>query len=189
MDNRAGLIEAALRLFAARGYEAVGVQEVVATAGVTKPTLYHFFGSKLGLLEALVEQYAVPLDQAVASACVAFERDLEATLDRLVRVYLEYVAAQPVYYRFELACGFAATASDPRRLAHAHHARRLDAIEQMFRAATAAHGNMRGRERRYAVSLVGHVNSYVALRLDDELVISDRVRRDMLHQFCHGIYS
>jgi hypothetical protein len=36
---------------------------------------------------------------------------------------------------------------------------------------------------------VGHLNSTIALRLDDELVITDRVRREMLHQFGHGIYS
>ena len=189
MDSRAGLIESALTLFAARGYEAVGVQEIAATAGVTKPTLYHFFGSKLGLLEALLGQYAAPLDDAVVAACAAYRHDLAATLDLLARAYLDFVAHCPQYYRFELACGYAAKAGDPHRLAHGHHARRLAAIEELFRAATQAHGNMRGRERRYAVSLVGHLNSTIALRLDDELVITDRVRREMLHQFGHGIYS
>ncbi len=189
MDNRTGLMTSALTLFAARGYEAVGVQEIVVTAGVTKPTLYHFFGSKLGLLEALVEQYAVPLDDSVAAACASYQRDLAATLDRLARAYLDFVAAQPLYYRFELASGFAARASDAHRSTRVHQARRRTAIEQLFRAATAEHGNMRGRERRYAVSLVGHINSYVALHLDDELVITDRVRHDLLHQFSHGIYS
>lgn len=189
MDNRAGLIESALTLFAARGYEAVGVQEIVATAGVTKPTLYHFFGSKLGLLEALVEEYATPLDEAVATACAGYQRDLPATLDGVAIAYLDYSAANPLYYRFELASGFAAREGDPHRLVLAHHARRRVAIEEMFRVATREHGNMRGRERRYAVSLIGHLNSYIALRLDDQLVITDRVRRDMLHQFSHGIYS
>ena len=46
------LIERALELFAARGYDAVGVQEIVEAAGMTKPTLYHWFGSKQGLLRA-----------------------------------------------------------------------------------------------------------------------------------------
>ena len=29
-----------------KGYDAVGVQEIVDTAGITKPTLYYYFGSK-----------------------------------------------------------------------------------------------------------------------------------------------
>ena len=47
MDNRAEILNAALDLFHARGYDAVGVQEIVDRAGVTKPTLYYYFGSKL----------------------------------------------------------------------------------------------------------------------------------------------
>lgn len=192
MDSRAGLIESALTLFAARGYEAVGVQEIVATAGVTKPTLYHFFGSKLGLLEALVGQYAAPLDDAVGAACAAYaghRRDLVATLDQVARAYLDFAAAHPLYFRFELACGFAAREGDPHRLVQAHRARRLVAIEGLFRSATREHGNMRGRERRCSVCLVGHLDSHIALQLDGELIVTDRVRRDLLHQFCHGIFS
>ena len=50
LDNRELILNAALDLFYARGYDAVGVQEIVDRAGVTKPTLYYYFGSKLGLL-------------------------------------------------------------------------------------------------------------------------------------------
>jgi TetR/AcrR family transcriptional regulator len=54
MDNRSALLTHALQLFAARGYDAVGVQEIVEAAGITKPTLYHYFGSKRGLLDTLL---------------------------------------------------------------------------------------------------------------------------------------
>ncbi|HIS80092.1 MAG TPA: helix-turn-helix transcriptional regulator [Candidatus Scatomonas merdavium] len=39
MENRERLLEAALSLFYEKGYDAVGVQEIVEAAGVTKPTL------------------------------------------------------------------------------------------------------------------------------------------------------
>ncbi|HIZ64719.1 MAG TPA: TetR family transcriptional regulator, partial [Candidatus Blautia pullicola] len=45
LDNRELILNAALDLFYARGYDAVGVQEIVDRAGVTKPTLYYYFGS------------------------------------------------------------------------------------------------------------------------------------------------
>ena len=48
------ILQAAERLFAYKGYDAVGVQEIVTDAGITKPTLYYYFRSKCGLLEALV---------------------------------------------------------------------------------------------------------------------------------------
>ena len=55
MDNRTNLLDCALNLFAARGYDAVGVQEIVEAAGVTKPTLYHYFVNKRGLLDVLLQ--------------------------------------------------------------------------------------------------------------------------------------
>ena len=37
-----------------KGYDATAVREICEAAGITKPTLYHFFGSKDGVLQALV---------------------------------------------------------------------------------------------------------------------------------------
>ena len=39
MDNRDMLMQVALDLFYSKGYDAVGVQEIVDKSGVTKPTL------------------------------------------------------------------------------------------------------------------------------------------------------
>ena len=50
MDNRQAILDSALTLFYEKGYDAVGVQQIVDAAGVTKPTLYYYFGSKQGLL-------------------------------------------------------------------------------------------------------------------------------------------
>ena len=46
------LLDAAEPLFAARGFNAVSVDEIAAGAGVTKPLAYAYFGSKEGLFEA-----------------------------------------------------------------------------------------------------------------------------------------
>jgi len=49
------ILSTALDLFAIRGYDATSVREICEAAGITKPTLYHFFGSKDGVLQALVQ--------------------------------------------------------------------------------------------------------------------------------------
>ncbi|MCE5262049.1 MAG: TetR/AcrR family transcriptional regulator [Deltaproteobacteria bacterium] len=65
---REELMKAALRQFTWRGYAATTVRELVEEAGVTKPVLYYYFGSKEGLflelmrthfgrLEAMVDRY------------------------------------------------------------------------------------------------------------------------------------
>ena len=42
----------------ARGYHAVGVQEICAQAGVNKGSFYHFFPSKQALVLTVIDTYA-----------------------------------------------------------------------------------------------------------------------------------
>jgi AcrR family transcriptional regulator len=50
------LIEAATRLFCRYGVNSVGVDAIVEAAGTAKTTLYKVFGSKDGLVEAVLER-------------------------------------------------------------------------------------------------------------------------------------
>ena len=52
--TRATLIAAGRELFGERGYGAVGIEEVVRRAGVTRGALYHQFGDKRGLFAAVL---------------------------------------------------------------------------------------------------------------------------------------
>src|ERR1044072_8028932 len=55
--TRSVLLEVSRRLFASRGYAAVGLADLVSEAGVTKGALYHHFeGGKTDLFRAVVEQ-------------------------------------------------------------------------------------------------------------------------------------
>jgi AcrR family transcriptional regulator len=49
------ILQSALGLFSSRGYDATSVREICEAAGITKPTLYHFYGSKEGVYRALVD--------------------------------------------------------------------------------------------------------------------------------------
>jgi AcrR family transcriptional regulator len=55
------LIEAALDLFVQHGYAATRLEDVAAKAGVSKGTLYLYFGSKEELFKAVVQSNVVPL--------------------------------------------------------------------------------------------------------------------------------
>ncbi|WP_225733162.1 TetR/AcrR family transcriptional regulator [Pseudoclavibacter sp. CFCC 13796] len=54
MSTRTRLIEAAADLIAASPGEDVALRQICERVGVKMPTLYHFFGSKQGLLDAVV---------------------------------------------------------------------------------------------------------------------------------------
>jgi len=55
----AELIAAALDLFAERGFAGTKIEDVASRAGVTKGTVYLYFGSKEALLEAVVRETIV----------------------------------------------------------------------------------------------------------------------------------
>jgi AcrR family transcriptional regulator len=55
-DARERIVEGSYELFAQRGIQAVGVDEVIETAGVAKATLYRHFPSKNDLVIAFLER-------------------------------------------------------------------------------------------------------------------------------------
>ena len=55
-DTRQRLLDTAQKLFYARSYEDVGVQEICQEAGVKKGSFYHFFPSKRDLTLAILDE-------------------------------------------------------------------------------------------------------------------------------------
>lgn len=82
-DARNSLINAAVKLFAAHGYNATGVQQITDMAGVNKATLYYYFLSKEGIYNVLIEEGLRLLDRAVTAA----EDTGSSIMDRL-RLFL-----------------------------------------------------------------------------------------------------
>lgn len=76
--TRAALIAAAREMFAERGYGEVGMEEVVRAAGVTRGALYHHFGSKSDLLEAVYEQIEAEITEKIAAGALTGSNPLEA---------------------------------------------------------------------------------------------------------------
>jgi TetR/AcrR family transcriptional regulator len=186
MDNRANLLDRALTLFADRGYDAVGIQEIVDAAGVTKPTLYHYFGSKRGLLDALLAEHFRPLHRAIAQAA-AYHGDLPLTLNQVATVYFGYASGRPLYYRLQLALWFALPGSAAFQAVSPLNEEQRRVLEEMFERAAEDHGAMRGRHRAYAMTFMGMINTYIALALNEHIELNDGLTDRAVHQFMHGI--
>lgn len=58
------LLETAFRLFYEQGYRAVGINLILAEAGLAKMTLYHHFKSKDDLIAAALDRRAAEIDAA-----------------------------------------------------------------------------------------------------------------------------
>lgn len=188
MNNRQILLETALELFSERGYAGCGVQEICERAGVSKPTLYHYFGSKLGLLEGLLESRHPALAEAVAAAAQG-THDLPRDLERVMRAFFSFAGANPRYYRLLLTLWF----SPPESEAHQAMRRRMEAqtaaLEALFREAAEDHGNMGGRSVYFAAAFLGLIHTCIGLHLNGVADLDEELLRQALRQFQYGIYS
>ncbi len=188
MDNKTRLLECALELFAARGYDAVGIQEIVDAAGVTKPTLYHYFNSKRGLLDALLAANFAALI-AQAEQTTEYRHDLVLTLEKTARAYFDYAREHPAFYRLHLTLYFASPNSEPHQAVMDYQRRLYRMLEDLFAAAATDHGNMRGRQKLYAATFMGMINTYIGLFLSTGIELNDQLVYQAVHQFMHGIFS
>src|SRR5690349_6754698 len=64
--RRDAFLDAAQRLIQAKGYEQMSVQDVLDELGASRGAFYHYFDSKVALLDAVVERMVVAATDAVA---------------------------------------------------------------------------------------------------------------------------
>ncbi|MET8052976.1 helix-turn-helix domain-containing protein [Streptosporangium sp. NPDC005286] len=90
--NRRAILRATEDLLARHRPEQISMEQVAAAAGVGKGTVFHRFGSRMGLMVALMQERAYALEEAVASGPpplgpgVPPEERLMAFLDAIVDV-------------------------------------------------------------------------------------------------------
>ena len=188
MTNRENILTCALNFFASRGYDAVGVQEIAAAAGVQKPTLYHYFGNKAGLLKSLLEENFAPLFTQLEKAA-DYQHDAKITLQAVTNVYFNFARQNPHFYRMQLALWFAAPDSEPFRAVASFNQRQQELLEALFYKASLDHGNMKGRQRAYAATFLGMTNTYASLGLSGFVELDPALVNNAVHQFMHGIFS
>jgi AcrR family transcriptional regulator len=65
-DTRRRILDTAIEVFAAVGYEAASTRALAERAGVNLPAIPYYFGSKEGLYRAAIEQIVGEIDQRMA---------------------------------------------------------------------------------------------------------------------------
>lgn len=118
-ETRAKLIQAARRAFADNGYAAASMDDLTAAAGLTRGALYHNFGDKRGLLQAVIDQIdgemvermrqvrdrAPTRWQGLLDESIAFiEMALEPEIQRIVLLDGPAVLGDPSQWPNQTAC-------------------------------------------------------------------------------------
>ena len=91
-DTKKKILDKALELFAAQGYDSVSVGEIAQAVGIKAPSLYNHYPSKQAIFDAIVDETAkqygldilgrIPIDPNIAQKCD------EGNIEKIDAVYL-----------------------------------------------------------------------------------------------------
>lgn len=92
-DTKENIFLAAAHLFAKRGYNGVSMREISEKSGVTKPTIYYYFGSKEGIYRELVDtgiQHVFSSFEHISKDDMSAKDKLVAMTKQLFRFAVDY---------------------------------------------------------------------------------------------------
>lgn len=102
-ETRAKLIAAARNAFATRGYAEASMDDFTAEAGLTRGALYHHFGDKKGLLQAVIGQIDAEMSDRLCAISSKAASAWQGFVDESV-AYME-MALEPEIRRIMLLDG------------------------------------------------------------------------------------
>ena len=127
-DTRARVVAAARAVFAEDGFHRAAMEQVARRADVARATVYYQFGSKLGLVEAVLDDIERRGGQDRVVAALALPDAVEATR-RAFEEGTRFWAAEHVLVRKLI--GVAAADPETRQLVQARDHQRLSLVTQL----------------------------------------------------------
>lgn len=189
-DNRQKILATALSLFARKGFDAVSTLEIANAAGITKPTMYYYFGSKEGLLSEILSIHYNRFLQDLEKV-VTLPEDVALTFFRLMRVYFDYALQSTDFILLKMSTINRVGEDTLYRLSKAYIEKESEIITNVFNVAASYVGNIRGKEDMCTICFVGDAHAAISayLHSGDEKFLSDETIYRLRQQFLHGIYS
>jgi AcrR family transcriptional regulator len=93
--TRAKVLDAAAALIDERGFATVSLSDLTAGSGVSNGSIYHHFGSKEGVLAALVLDALGDYQAGMLARLAEHENDAPAAIRALVRFHLTWMEEHP----------------------------------------------------------------------------------------------
>ncbi len=180
------LLDAAVRLFAHKGYPGTSTREIVEAAGVTKPMLYYYFQSKEGLLAAALGHFVDKFHERLRRI-VAEPREADRQLVEVVWAHLDFCQEHKPLARLFYALYFGP--DDQKNLLDLNQYTQVGHELLMQGVAQAAQARLvrPDCEEFLGMALHGMINIWVIAALNDELQLTHelagRIVDDLLRGF------
>lgn len=186
MSNKETILYKAISLFAQKGYNGVSVQEICESAGITKPTLYYFFKSKQGLLEAITQDMGGHLLEALTAAAV-YEHDFIKGLTKILTTELSFAKEHKDFFVLHYTLLNAPEDSEEYAVYAPLAEKILSVFTVFFKNASNEFGNMRGKEKLYALLYHNNVTSLAASSISKKIRMSEQTIYQIVHSFVYGV--
>ncbi len=190
MTTKEELIEKALLLFSEEGYESIGVQTIVDGLGLSKPTLYHHFGNKAGLLRSILDQYTGPFIEGLKLQ-ILYNQDIILSTETLVLFYLSYVQKYPVFYRLKKNLYYSPLKSESHTIMANYHDKEIALVQSLFEAIGQHHTGLKGKSEILAYTFLGHLDAYITFHVNGNLMerMTQEEGRKLAKQFLYGVFA
>jgi len=99
-DTRERIVDAALKVFAERGFDGAKTREIAERAGVNLGLIKYYFDTKQGLWKSAVDRAFEDLRRALEAVRGEPEQIIDrSVLERAIRGYVHFVAEHPEFVR------------------------------------------------------------------------------------------
>ncbi len=180
------IAEKALELFAAKGYEGVGIQEICEASGITKPTLYYYFKSKSGLFSYLLETKGGDFFSCIKEALV-YEHDFIKSLTKALCAEIDFAGREKSFFTLFAALQNSPDGSEEHELSLSLVKNVDSAFYSFFKSSSAEFGNMRGKEKLYAKLFQSNVFNCAMMSLSKKMKFDDQTIYQVIHSFVYGV--
>jgi AcrR family transcriptional regulator len=183
------LLECALTLFAAQGYDATSVREIIEAAGVTRPVLYYYCDNKEDLFKRVVhwthDDAYDELERLLAETSGAVKQ-----LRAIVRGTFSFCAADPRIPQLMFQTTYGSAASALAEFMNEIAQRRFSIIEQVIQQGIDAGELHSGDAASLALVFCSimdhHVNVLSRLPSPENKLTSERAD-SLVDVFLHGV--
>ena len=171
------LIDAAIALFAEKGYASTSVKEIVAQANVSKPVLYYYFDSKEGMFHAILDWASERQEAVLAEALNMSGTALDRLLFLYQRIY-QGLIENPNLFTMIHNLIFGPPQGAPLYDFRKYHGRLADAIKRIYLEGRARNELAPAEPDDVAILVLGVIDFCIRLgRVGQEPLDPDRSRR------------
>ncbi len=185
-STKNNIFEVALKLFSEKGFDAVGVQEIVDRSGITKPTLYYYYGNKKGIFEAIIKEKGQSLIDCTRTAS-KYEHSFMESLTKILKSQIDFAKKESDFFRLHCAMINSPENSEAHAIYMPVIREHRGVIIDFFINSTNEFGNMRGKEALYSTMFYSIMLSVALLSQKGVMQNDEETLFNVVHSFVYGV--